>query len=146
NLFFYVLADFIQPICLPAPGQQFKAGTKCSIAGWGLLAENGDTTNLLQEAVVPLLNNTQCQEWLPEYNLTDRMICAGFAEGGVDSCQGDSGGPLMCAMDDHWVLVGVTSFGVGCGQPQRPGAYARASQFVEWVVENRRLHSAWKGL
>ncbi len=42
---------------------------------------------MLQEASVPILSNKQCQEWLPEYNFTERMLCAGFAEGGVDSCQ-----------------------------------------------------------
>lgn len=42
---------------------------------------------MLQEAVVPLINNTQCQRWLPEYNITDQMVCAGYPEGGVDTCQ-----------------------------------------------------------
>ncbi|XP_048023193.1 LOW QUALITY PROTEIN: enteropeptidase [Megalobrama amblycephala] len=138
--------DYIQPICLPDPGAQIEEGRKCFIAGWGLLSENGNVANVLQEAVVPLLSNTQCQEWLPEYNITDRILCAGYTEGGVDSCKGDSGGPLMCEEAGHWVLVGATSFGIGCGRPQRPGAYARVSQFIDWVVENRRLYSDWKGL
>ncbi|XP_051533716.1 enteropeptidase-like [Myxocyprinus asiaticus] len=137
--------NYIQPICLPDSGEQFGVGRKCFIAGWGKLAEDGSVANVLQQAVLPLLNNTQCQKWLPEYNITERMVCAGYAEGGVDSCQGDSGGPLMCEEDDHWVLVGVTSFGKGCGQPQRPGVYTRVSQFVDWVVETRRLYSDWKG-
>ncbi|XP_051733469.1 enteropeptidase [Ctenopharyngodon idella] len=138
--------DYIQPICLPDPGAQIEEGRKCFIAGWGLLSESGDVANVLQEAVVPLLSNTQCQEWLPEYNITDRILCAGYTEGGVDSCKGDSGGPLMCEEAGHWVLVGATSFGIGCARPQRPGAYARVSQFIDWVVENRRLYSDWKGL
>ncbi|XP_068072228.2 enteropeptidase [Danio rerio] len=137
--------DYVQPICLPDPGAHFEEGRKCFIAGWGLLSESGLKADVLQQAVVPLLSNTQCQKWLPEYNFTERMMCAGYAEGGVDTCQGDSGGPLMCEEEGHWVLVGATSFGIGCGRPQRPGAYARVSQFVDWVAENRRLYSDWKG-
>ncbi|XP_030621097.1 enteropeptidase [Chanos chanos] len=133
------LTDYIQPICLPQPSQMFEAGRRCVISGWGREAEQGSVADVLQEAVVPLLNRTQCQDWLPDYTITKQMLCAGYMEGGVDSCQGDSGGPLMCEQDDGWVLAGVTSFGVGCGRPQRPGVYALVSKFTDWVVETRRL-------
>ncbi|KAJ8347859.1 hypothetical protein SKAU_G00264480 [Synaphobranchus kaupii] len=106
--------DYIQPICLPDNDEQFEPGRKCFIAGWGT-------------------------EQLPEYNITARMVCAGYPEGGIDSCQGDSGGPLMCYQDGHWMLAGVTSFGVGCGRPQRPGVYALVSEFTNWVAEVRRF-------
>lgn len=138
--------DYVQPICIPEHGTLFKEGTKCYIAGWGRLFEGGSGANVLQEAVVPLINNTQCQRWLPEYNITDQMVCAGYPEGGVDTCQGDSGGPLMCIDEDYWAtLVGVASFGIGCGQPQRPGVYAYINPFVDWIAETRRLYSDWKG-
>ncbi|XP_038862085.1 enteropeptidase [Salvelinus namaycush] len=131
--------DYIQPICLPASDQQFEAGRKCFIAGWGAEVEQGTAANVLQQAVLPLVSRSECQKLLPEYNITARMVCAGYSEGGVDSCQGDSGGPLMCEEDGHWVQVGVISFGVGCGRPQRPGVYALVSQFADWVVQTRRL-------
>uniref|UniRef100_A0A8C9RVS8 Transmembrane serine protease 15 n=1 Tax=Scleropages formosus TaxID=113540 RepID=A0A8C9RVS8_SCLFO len=128
--------DFVQPICLPKSGQHFVEGTRCFIAGWGRLYEEGES--ILQQASLPLIGRSQCQSLLPEYNITTRMVCAGLPQGGVDSCQGDSGGPLMCYHGNSWLLVGVTSFGVGCGQPQRPGVYALVSQFVDWVAETRR--------
>ncbi|XP_035636907.1 enteropeptidase isoform X2 [Oncorhynchus keta] len=131
--------DNIQPICLPGSDQQFEAGMKCFITGWGAEVEQGTSANVLQQAVLPLVSRSECQKLLPEYNITARMVCAGYSEGGVDSCQGDSGGPLMCEEDGHWVQVGVISFGVGCGRPQRPGVYALVSQFTDWVVQTRRL-------
>ncbi|TKS83453.1 Enteropeptidase [Collichthys lucidus] len=94
--------------------------------------------DILQQAEVPLVDQDQCQLWLPEYNITSSMLCAGYPEGGVDSCQGDSGGPLMCLDDGHWTVIGVTSFGIGCGLPQRPGVYARVSAFMSWIAETRR--------
>nr|XP_011769002.1 enteropeptidase [Macaca nemestrina] len=93
----------------------------------------GSTANILQEADVPLLSNEKCQQQMPEYNITENMICAGYEEGGIDSCQGDSGGPLMCQENNRWFLAGVTSFGYKCALPNRPGVYARVPRFTEWI-------------
>ncbi|KAL1787837.1 enteropeptidase isoform X1 [Sigmodon hispidus] len=125
--------DYIQPICLPEENQIFIPGRLCSIAGWGYTEIQGSTANVLKEADVPLVSNEKCQQQLPEYNITENMICAGYEEGGIDSCQGDSGGPLMCQEHDRWFLVGVTSFGVKCALPNRPGVYVRVSRFIEWI-------------
>ncbi|XP_041656959.1 enteropeptidase [Cheilinus undulatus] len=130
--------DSIQPVCLPPEGHDLSAGRRCFIAGWGREEEGGSIPDVLQEAQVPLLDQDQCQLMLPEYTITPSMLCAGFPEGGVDSCQGDSGGPLMCEEDGFWTLIGVTSFGVGCGRPQRPGVYAKVSAFTSWIAQTRR--------
>ncbi|XP_076607124.1 enteropeptidase [Chaetodon auriga] len=132
----------VQPVCLPPEGQDFTPGRKCFIAGWGKDAENGSRPNILQEAEVPLVAQDQCQMRLPEYTITSSMLCAGYPEGGIDTCQGDSGGPLMCLDDGHWTVIGVASFGVGCGRPHRPGAYARVSAFTSWIAQTRRSSSS----
>uniref|UniRef100_A0AAQ4QPI7 Transmembrane serine protease 15 n=1 Tax=Gasterosteus aculeatus aculeatus TaxID=481459 RepID=A0AAQ4QPI7_GASAC len=133
---------FIQPLCLPAEGQEFTAGTRCLIAGWGQTSEQGDLPDVLQETNVALLVQDQCQHQLPEYNITSSMLCAGHPEGGVDSCKGDSGGPLIYEDNGHWILIGVTSFGIGCGRPQRPGVYTRVSAFSSWIAQTRRSSSS----
>ncbi|XP_030310831.1 enteropeptidase [Calypte anna] len=125
--------DYIQPICLPEKNQQFLPGINCSIAGWGSIMNEGPTSDILQEAEVPLISNEKCQRWMPEYRITENMICAGYDTGGIDSCQGDSGGPLTSEDGDKWFLVGVTSFGYKCAFPQRPGVYARVTMFVDWI-------------
>ena len=65
------------------------------------------------------------------------MLCA--ADEGQDSCGGDSGGPLVIqgskgdGADD--VVVGVVSWGIGCGLPEFPGVYTRISQFYDWIKD-----------
>ncbi|XP_039474135.1 enteropeptidase [Oreochromis aureus] len=133
--------QWVQPVCLPPEGQNFTAGRKCFIAGWGRDTD-GSLPNVLQEAKIPLVDQNLCQQQLPEYTITSSMLCAGYPEGGVDSCQGDSGGPLMCLDDGSWTLIGVTSFGAGCGLPQKPGVYARVSAFTSWIAQTRRSSSS----
>ncbi|XP_061222700.1 enteropeptidase [Neopsephotus bourkii] len=127
--------DYIQPICLPEKNQQFLPGINCSIAGWGTVMSEGPTSDVLQEAEVPLISNEKCQQQMPEYNITNNMICAGYDKGGVDSCQGDSGGPLTFEHRDKWFLVGVTSFGYKCALSKRPGVYVRVTMFVDWIKD-----------
>ncbi|XP_070607651.1 enteropeptidase [Erythrolamprus reginae] len=125
--------DYIQPICFPEKNKQFLPGTKCSIAGWGQTTQEDSMSNILQEAEVPLITQQKCKELMPEYNITENMICAGYEKGGIDACKGDSGGPLMCPENKKWFLVGVTSFGYKCALPNRPGVYVNVLKFVDWV-------------
>ena len=53
------------------------------------------------------------------------MICGG--DQNLDTCQGDSGGPLIANIDGKFTLVGVTSWGKGCGGPNSPGVYSDIS-------------------
>ena len=53
------------------------------------------------------------------------MICGG--DHNLDTCQGDSGGPLIANIDGKFTLVGVTSWGRGCGRSNSPGVYSDIS-------------------
>lgn len=49
--------------------------------------------------------------------------------------QGDSGGPLACYMPDltRYYLVGISSFGYGCGRPRLPGVYLQTGFYRRWI-------------
>ena len=81
------------PACLPATsmGGDFLAGKTLTVSGWGALSEGGGSPSVLHSVDVPGMTNTQCNQDYPG-SITSSMVCAGQANGGIDSCQGDSGG------------------------------------------------------
>ncbi|XP_042303514.1 transmembrane protease serine 12-like [Sceloporus undulatus] len=130
---------YVQPICLPETPHNNTPNYPCYISGWGHTKENGNNELILQEAEVNIFSPSMCNQrsWYGDI-LSWNMFCAGSETGHVDSCQGDSGGPLMCYFPNstRFYLVGITSFGAGCGQPGRPGIYIRALNYKSWIELN----------
>ncbi|XP_009637181.1 transmembrane protease serine 9 [Egretta garzetta] len=131
-----VFNKYIQPICLPHATQKFPVGKKCIISGWGNLQEGNVTKpEILQKASVGIIDQNTCN-FLYNFSLTDRMICAGFLEGKIDSCQGDSGGPLACEVTPGvFYLAGIVSWGIGCAQATKPGVYSRITKLKDWILD-----------
>lgn len=106
------------------------AGTMATVSGWGILTEDEGNDGGVPDLMyvdVPIVDHEECKKDYLKNNagdITSRMICAGYKEGGKDSCSGDSGGPLVV----NNTLVGVVSFGQGCAEPDYPGVYADVSE------------------
>ncbi|XP_023648680.2 transmembrane protease serine 3 isoform X1 [Paramormyrops kingsleyae] len=133
----------VEPICLPNFGEEFEDGKMCWISGWGATEDGGEASISLHSASVPLLSNKACsQPGVYQGFISPWMICAGYLEGGIDSCQGDSGGPLACEDSSVWKLVGVTSWGQGCAERNKPGVYTRISQALTWIHEQMEREEA----
>lgn len=131
----------IQPACLPMSQQNFNPGTKCWISGFGRTIANAkETSTVLMDAEVKIISTSVCNSF-NVYNgaISARMMCAGDLSGGTDSCQGDSGGPLVCLQNDRWYVAGVTSWGTGCGQPNKPGVYTRVSEVLPWIYNKMEM-------
>lgn len=105
-------------------------------AGWGVTQDNiSRLPDVLKYVKVPHVSAERCKAAYPG-KITDRMICAGFDEGGKDSCQGDSGGPLLANVFGQNLLVGVVSWGEGCAQPKKFGVYSKVKAGLEFVNQN----------
>jgi trypsin len=110
-------------------------GEPLEVTGWGATAEGGDISNDLLKAKVPYVDNATCNATESYHGLIHAgMMCAGHAEGAVDSCQGDSGGPLVWRTSDGPILVGVVSFGDGCARKLKYGVYTRVSVYRDWIT------------
>ncbi|MEV6838040.1 serine protease [Streptomyces sp. NPDC051133] len=108
----------------------YAPGTKALVSGWGDTTGGGAYTHRLYAAHVQVLPDDLCSRAYPggpdgAYR-AGSMLCAGEAAGGPDACQGDSGGPLVAG----GMLIGLVSWGDGCGQPGSPGVYTRVSDVV----------------
>jgi len=63
------------------------------------------------------------------------VFLAGNMEGGKvkDACTGDSGGPCVKMIKGSWVLVGLVSWGSGCGNLYLPGVYTKVLAYHQWI-------------
>jgi secreted trypsin-like serine protease len=118
-----------------APGQDADVERPGSMAGWGEQGEGSHKyPSRLVAAPVTIFAGARCREMLGAAFHLGETLCAGRLEGGVDTCAGDSGGPLR---DATGLLVGITSWGVGCGRPGLPGVYTRISAISAWIARAR---------
>ncbi|MFJ1598412.1 S1 family peptidase [Streptomyces sp. NPDC088261] len=118
------------------PGDEAAApGTPAAVYGWGDTTGQGRYAYGLRSAPVTVLPDAACERAYPggpggRYEAST-MLCAGDTAGGHDACQGDSGGPLVA----RGRLVGLVSWGSGCGRAESPGVYTRVTTALQPVAE-----------
>ncbi|MEU6576348.1 serine protease [Streptomyces sp. NPDC046805] len=115
----------------------YTPGTSAVVYGWGDTTGTGNYTRHLHAARMQVLSDTVCAGAYPggpdgTYK-SDSMLCAGEPQGGPDACQGDSGGPLVAGGR----LIGLVSWGNGCGQAGNPGVYTRVSEVVRALRQSQ---------
>ncbi|XP_018024781.2 LOW QUALITY PROTEIN: uncharacterized protein LOC108680470 [Hyalella azteca] len=131
----------INNVCLPFGSGPIPAGTRCLVSGWGKDSFAGNYQHILKKIDVPLVDHHRCQELLrytrlgKYFRLHDSYRCAG-GEYGKDACVGDGGGPLICFDEGSksYVAVGLTAWGIGCGEKDVPGAYTDLAKFTPWIA------------
>ncbi|CAG9832379.1 unnamed protein product [Diabrotica balteata] len=122
-------SDSVKPACLY---WKHDDPLELLVTGWGKKSvfNEDDRSIILQKAKlspvsVSSCNNTYSGIFLGIRTIGNTQICA-FGNSS-DACWGDSGGPLQIREDAAFSIVGIVSYGAGCG------VYTRVSQFVDWI-------------
>ncbi|MEV7024774.1 trypsin-like serine protease [Kitasatospora sp. NPDC093558] len=105
-------------------GSPYAPGTPATVLGWGSTAPDDFTyATKLHSAVLPVVANADCAG-RPGY-VDGRNFCAGSPKGGTDACFGDTGAPLVA----KGVLIGIASYGFGCGEPGQYTLFTKANAY-----------------
>ncbi len=122
------------PLARPGDAAAYREGGNATIYGWGDTTGHGAYAPTLRSARVVLLPDERCAQAYPGSEggtyMASSMMCAGAVEGGRDACQGDSGGPLVA----EGRLIGLVSWGTGCGEAGHPGVYTRVSAVAHSIA------------
>lgn len=111
-------------LATPADQKLYVPGTDARVLGWGAECFDCPASPVLRTALIKVIGSPYCNSLYEEYTPT-MHVCAGLPLGGRGTCQGDSGGPLVAGGK----LIGVTSWGHGCGEIGKPPVFMRLSQF-----------------
>lgn len=142
-----VYSSLVLPACLPVPQPTSSYTSKiATLTGWGRVWDNGPLSDQLHEINLPVISNSECMDWYTkagsrQYIPENTFLCAGYEEGGMDACSGDSGGPLVSFRGDQRAeIIGIVSWGLGCGAEGKPGVYTRVTEFLDWVDQTIALY------
>nr|XP_023028142.1 trypsin-like [Leptinotarsa decemlineata] len=118
---------------LPEAGKAVPVGAMLTVTGWGYTFNDKILAPvILQQVSIPILSHAACSRAYAGESITSQMFCAGlYGTGGKDSCQGDSGGPAVADGE----VVGIVSWGNGCGDPYFPGVYVKVSSLRDWIKQ-----------
>jgi secreted trypsin-like serine protease len=123
------------PIAHPADDGLTAPGTRVITSGWGATEEGGSINDELLFVRLTMRSHGYCDREYGKINDASQL-CIGSSRAGEDSCQGDSGGPVISGEGIAMRLVGLVSYGNGCGRKGVPGVYTRVSRYAKWIDEN----------
>ncbi|CAH2095037.1 unnamed protein product [Euphydryas editha] len=130
-----VFSSVIQPASIVAQGSVIQESVPVVHAGWGTTRQGGPPSAVLHDVEIYTINNTVCAERYaqlgPSYRVTENMICAGVLDvGGQGACEGDNGGPLYYEN----ILIGIISWGYGCGHASYPRVSTSIASYTDWIA------------
>ena len=121
------------------------------LTGWGLTGVTYDTSDIrdvrgrlqrysqtLQVGDLYLRDPSVCGNMgqLNDVRIRPGQLCAGNDEG-VDACRGDSGGPLVYRTGSRREVVGLVSYGAGCGLADTAKIFADVGYYHDWIERAR---------
>ncbi|KAF2894917.1 hypothetical protein ILUMI_11257 [Ignelater luminosus] len=135
-------------IPIASPTYSLKVNRKVRVLGWGYSDPSSqEPQSALHFVDVFVIKHSVCKHMYEQqlkitigesHLVSTSMFCAGVKEGGKDACQFDSGGPII----DTGLLIGIVSWGLGCGVQNQPGVYTRINLYKEWIMTTSKKYKA----
>ncbi|HET7443720.1 MAG TPA: serine protease [Solirubrobacterales bacterium] len=116
------------------------AGTKLTIAGWGLTNPKAKEGSVVLKAGETIVQDTteckrQSRRYYPFYSATQQLCAIDRPSDKVSGCFGDSGGPAIATRADGTpVEVGIVSTGGPECNRHLPNVFTRVDQVTAWVA------------
>ena len=136
-------AASVRPVCLPKAKRDktyIRPGTKAWVIGWGKIQNKRKTSGTLRKGKTKLVSHGKCKDFFEQISnpavVTEDQVCA---KDDVGPCEGDSGGPLMARnpeFDNRYILVGLVSWGQGCGRKGSYGVYTDVEHHLDWIYDS----------
>ncbi|XP_058128256.1 serine protease 44-like [Anopheles coustani] len=130
----------VGPICLPSAANM-SSYSNCVVTGWGGSPKQNRAQSVQQFSKLALLDQAHCEAKLRDqpslgrkFKLHESFVCADV-DVTVDLCQGSGGSPLVCEKNGHYHLIGLVSWGIGCGDGI-PSVLSNVSALSEWIIAN----------
>lgn len=138
-----VFSRYVGSACLPANADLTLQDRTGVVAGWGYTSEGGRKRPqpVMLYVTQVIQRQRYCERVLADYSYNpDSTFCA--YKRGYDACQGDSGGGFVSPLNGRWFLLGIISFGIGCGKPGVPGVYTDIRRYLPWIAQKVKETSA----
>ncbi|KAL0134164.1 hypothetical protein PUN28_001180 [Cardiocondyla obscurior] len=136
------LRGVVRTACLPEDQMIDYTGALATAVGWGRTGETKPLSDELRRVNLPILSKEECdQAGYAKNRITENMLCAGYilhpeGTGAQDACFGDSGGPLhVKGIYGQLELIGIISWGRGCGRPNFPGIFTKLTNYIGWLKD-----------
>ncbi|XP_007489491.2 granzyme M [Monodelphis domestica] len=110
-----------------------QPGTKCTVAGWGQLRQDGGSAQTLQELNVKVLDSRMCNNsrfW--HGKITPTTLCVAGIKKGSAPCKGDSGSPLICKGEKVYGIISFSSKG-NCVDVFKPPVVTAVVPYLSWI-------------
>jgi secreted trypsin-like serine protease len=120
----------------------YKINRKCVILGYGYTKNNGKQSFKLQHALIKIMDKNGDLNFYEKKSITNNMFLAADFKNmddptdNKDACTGDSGGPLFTWINKKKYLIGIVSWGYGCGLDLYPGVYTKVNNYRRWIKQN----------
>ncbi|EDW01154.1 GH21276 [Drosophila grimshawi] len=128
------LNEYVAPACLPhSSGNE---NMQLTAAGWGFTSEAGQKSSHLLKVTIERFDDDLCEERLELEIKRSSQFCAGSSNSDGDTCNGDSGGPIFVQNPRYnclKVIIGITSYGLICGQKGLPSVYTKVHLYTDWI-------------